>query len=148
MDSTPTIKKLRQLKQKAQAPIGQAGKVHTTSEVISERPRGTLKLPPAKFNAVPSPSRIKSPVGIDKQSNTQRSTKSLERSYSIESMDSNRDHIVASLDLEGITNNYKTWNRLTNELNPLFKCYLQTIHFKSKNEITDNLISHISCIFI
>ena len=36
----------------------------------------------------------------------------------------------------------------TNELNPFLKCYLQTIHLKSKNEITDKLIFHISCIFI
>ena len=32
--------------------------------------------------------------------------------YSIESMDSDTDSIVASFDLEGITNNYKTWNHL------------------------------------
>ena len=51
-------------------------------------------------------------MGIDKQSNAQGSTKSLQRSYSIESMDSDTDRIVASLDLEGITNNYKTWNHL------------------------------------
>ena len=76
MDSSPTIKKPGQLKQKAQTPIGQAGRVHTNTEVISEKPGGTFKLPPAKFNAVPSLSRIKSPVGIDKQSNAQGSTKS------------------------------------------------------------------------
>ena len=34
MDSTPTIKKPRQLKQKAQALIGLAGRVHTNTEVI------------------------------------------------------------------------------------------------------------------
>ena len=55
MDSTPTIKNPGQLKQKAQAPIGQAGRVHMNTEVISESPGGTFKLPPAKFNAVPSP---------------------------------------------------------------------------------------------
>ena len=32
--------------------------------------------------------------------------------YSIESMDSDIDRIVASLDLEGITNYYKTGNHL------------------------------------
>ena len=69
MDSTPIIKKPRELKQKAQAPIGQAGRVNTNTEVISERPGGTFKLPPAKFDAVPSPSRAKSLMGIDKQSN-------------------------------------------------------------------------------
>ena len=90
-------------------------------------------------------------MGIDKQSNAQGASKSLQRSYSIESMDSDTDSIVASLDLEGITNNYKTWNHLTvcKQMNSiLFKCHLQTIHFKSKNKITDKLISHISCIFI
>ena len=83
MDSTPTIKKPRELKQKAQAPIGQAGRVNTNTEVISERPRGTFKLPPVKFDAVPSPSRAKSPMGIDKRSNALGSSKSLQRSYSI-----------------------------------------------------------------
>ena len=76
--------------------------------MISERPGDTFKLLPAKFDAVPSPSRAKSPMGIDKQSNAQGSSKSLQRSYSIESMDSDTNRIVASLDLEGITNNYKT----------------------------------------
>ena len=45
MDSSPTIKKPRQLKQKAQPPpICQAGRVHTNTEVTSERPGGTFKL--------------------------------------------------------------------------------------------------------
>ena len=151
MDSIPTIKKLGQLKQKAQALIGQDGKIPANTEVISEKPGGTFKLPPA-INAVPSPSRTKSPMGIDKQSNAQGSTKSLQRSYCIEIIDSDTDCIVASLDLEGITNNYKTWNYLAvcKQMSsiPFFKGYLQTIYFKSKNEITDKLISHISCIFI
>ena len=112
MDSKPTIKKPGQLKQKAQASIGQAGRVHMNTEVINERPGGIFKLYPAKFDAVPSPSRTKSPMGMNKQSNAQESTKTLQRSYTIESMDSDTDHIVASLHLEGITNNYKTWNRL------------------------------------
>ena len=34
----PAMKKLGQLKQKPQTPIGQAGRVHTNTEVISERP--------------------------------------------------------------------------------------------------------------
>ena len=55
MDSTPTFKKPVELKQKAQAPIGQAGRVNTNTDVISEKPGGTFKLPPAKFDAVPSP---------------------------------------------------------------------------------------------
>ena len=78
------------------------------TEVISERPGGTFKLPSTKFDAVSSPSRTKSPMGIDKKSNAQGSTKSLQRSYSIERMDSDTDYIVANLDLEGITNNYET----------------------------------------
>ena len=80
MDSTPTIQKPGQLKQKAQAPIGQAGRVHMNTEVISKRLGGTFKLPPAKFDAVPSPSRTKSSMGMNKQSNAQGSTKSLQRS--------------------------------------------------------------------
>ena len=91
MDSTPTFKKPRELKQKAQAPIGQSGRVNMNTEVISERPGNTFKLPPAKFDAVPSPSRAKSPMGIDKLSNSLGTSKSLQRSYSIESMDSNID---------------------------------------------------------
>ena len=98
------IRKLGQLKQKAQAPIGQAERVHMNTEVISERPGGTFKLSLARFDAVSSPSITKSPMEINKQSNALGSTKSLQRSYSIESMDSNTNHIVASLDLEGITN--------------------------------------------
>ena len=46
------------------------------------------------------------------KSNAQGSTKSLQRSYSIESMDSNTDCIVVNLDLGDIANNYKTWNHL------------------------------------
>ena len=46
MDSTPTFKKPGELKQKVQAPIGQAGGVNMNIEVISERPGGTFKLPP------------------------------------------------------------------------------------------------------
>ena len=53
IDSTLTIKKPGQLKQKAQAPIGQAGRVHTNTEVISERPRGTFKLPPSQIQCNP-----------------------------------------------------------------------------------------------
>ena len=107
-DSTPTIKKPEQLKQKALAPFGQAGRVHTNTKVIKERPEGTFKLPPAKFDAVSSPSRTKSPMGMNKQRNSQGSTKSLQRSYRVESMDC----IIGSLNLEGITNNYNTWNHL------------------------------------
>ena len=102
MDSMPTIKKPGQLKQKAQAPIGQAGRVHTNAKVISERPGDLSQI-------LCSPFTIKNQVTYgNKQSNAQGST----RSYSIKSMDCNADRIVASLNLEGITNNYKTWNHL------------------------------------
>ena len=107
MDSMLAIKKPGQLKQKLQTPIGQSGSVNMNTEVISDRPGGTFKLLPAKLDAVPSPSRTKSPMGIDKQSNARGSTESLQRSYSIESMDSDADCIVASLNLEGITNDDK-----------------------------------------
>ena len=104
MDSMTTIKKPGELKQKAQAPISQAGRVNTNTEVFSERPGSTSKLPPAKFDAVPS-SRAKSPMGIDKLSNVQGTSKPLQRSYSIESMDSDTD--------------IKPFNCVqTNELNP------------------------------
>ena len=53
----------------------------------------------------------KSPINkspIDKQSNAQETSKSLQRSYSIESMDSDTDRIFANLDLEGITTRLET----------------------------------------
>ena len=106
-NSTSTIKKQEQLIQKAQAPIGQAGRVYDYTKVNSEKPRGAFRLPPAKFNTVASAS-TKSSKGMNKQCNAEGSTKSLQRSYSIESMDCDTDGIVASLDLEGITNNYNT----------------------------------------
>ena len=37
----------------------------------------------------------------------------LQRTYNIESMDSDTDCIVASLILEKVSNNYATWNYLT-----------------------------------
>ena len=80
MDSMPTFKKPGELKQKAQPPIGQTGRLNTNT-VFSERPGGTFKLPPAKFDAVPSPSRAKSSMRIDEQSNAQGTSKSLQRSY-------------------------------------------------------------------
>ena len=49
MDSTPPIKKLGQLKQKARAPIGLAGRVYMNTEVISESPGGTFKLHPSQI---------------------------------------------------------------------------------------------------
>ena len=66
MNSTPTIKIPGQPKQKAQAPIVQAGIVHKNTKVVSERPGDTFKRSPAKFDAVSSPSRIKLPMGMNK----------------------------------------------------------------------------------
>ena len=84
--------------------------------------------------------------------NAQGLTGFLQRTYSVESMDSDTDRRVANLNLEGITNNYKTWNHLTvcNLICSIsfFKCYLQTIHLKNKNEITNKLISYISWLFV
>ena len=48
----------------------------------------------------PSTSRTKSSIRMNKQCNAQGSTKFLQRSYSIESVDSDTDHVVASLNLE------------------------------------------------
>ena len=49
---------------------------------------------------------------MNKQCNAQGSTKSLQRSYSIESMDSDTDRIVANFKLVDIINNFNTWNHL------------------------------------
>ena len=58
------------------------------------------------------PSTTKLPIRT-KQSNSQPPTKPLQRTYSIESMDSDTDHVVASLNLEEIIKNYNTCNHLT-----------------------------------
>ena len=52
-------------------------------------------------------STTKSPIRT-KQSNAQQPTKPLQRTYSIESMDSDTDHVVASLNLDEIIKNYNT----------------------------------------
>ena len=97
--------KPEQLKQNPQAPINQSGKIQMNTKVNNEKPGSALKLP--------STSRIKSPIRMNKQCNAQGSTKSLQRSYSIKSIDSDSDHIVASLHQEDIINNYKTWDHLS-----------------------------------
>ena len=63
MNSTPTIKKPRELKQKAQTPIGQAGRVNMNTEVISERLEAHLNCPTLQPNLMHSlhhedPSRL------------------------------------------------------------------------------------------
>ena len=65
MDSMPTFKKPGELKQKAQALIGLAGRVNTNTEMFGERPGDTFRLSLAKFDAVHSSSKAKSPMEID-----------------------------------------------------------------------------------
>ena len=77
--------------------MSQAAKIQMNTEVNKERPRSTFKMP----------SRTKSPIRI-KQCNAQGSTKLLQRTYSLESIDSDTDRIVVSLNLEEIINNYNT----------------------------------------
>ena len=86
-----------QLKQKSQALISQAAKIKMNTKVSKERPGSTFKMP----------SRTKSPIRT-KQCNAQGSTKPLQWTYSIESMDSDTDRVVASRNLEEIINNYNT----------------------------------------
>ena len=61
------------------------------TKVNKERPGSTFKIP----------STTKSPI-TTKPSNSQQTTKLLKRTYSIESMDSDTDRVVASLNLEEI----------------------------------------------
>ena len=49
-----------------------------------------------------------SPIRINKHCNAQGSTKPLQRTYSVESMDSDTDCAVARLLLEEVLNNYNT----------------------------------------
>ena len=91
-----------QLKQKSQLPISQTAKIQMNIKVNKERPGSTFKMP----------STTKSPIRT-KQSNAQPSTKPLQRTYSIESMDCNTDCVIARLNLEEIIKNYNTWNHLT-----------------------------------
>ena len=60
----------------------------------NERTESTFKLP-----------RTKSSIKINKQYNALGSTKSLQRSYNIESMNSYTDHIVTNLNVEEIKSN-------------------------------------------
>ena len=53
------------------------------------------------------PSTTKSPI-TTKPFNSQQPTKPLQRTYSIESMDSDTDRVVASLNLEERIKNYNT----------------------------------------
>ena len=94
--------KTQQTKPNQTIPICQTTKIHMNTKVNKERQGSTFKIP----------STTKSPIRT-KQSNSQQPTKPLQRTYSIESMDSDTDRVVASLDLEEIIKNYNTWNHLT-----------------------------------
>ena len=91
-----------ELKQKSQLPISQTAKIQMNTKVNKERPGSTFKML----------STTKSPI-TTKPSNSQQPTKPLQRTYSIESMDSDTDRVVASLNLEEIIKNYNSWNHLT-----------------------------------
>ena len=86
-----------QLKQKSQLPISQTTKIQMNIKVNKEGPGSTFKIP----------STTKWPM-TTKQSNSQQPTKPLQRTYSIESMESDTDRLVASLNLEERIKNYNT----------------------------------------
>ena len=94
--------KPEQLRQKSPTPISQAEKIQMNDKVHNEKPGSAFKMP----------SRTKSPIKI-KQCNTQGLTKLLQRTYSIESMNSDTDCIVASFNLEEIINSNNSWKHLT-----------------------------------
>ena len=91
-----------QPKQKSQLPISQTVKIQMNTKVNKERPGSTFKIS----------STTKSPI-TTKPSNSQQPTKLLQRTYSIEGVDSDTDRLVASLDREEIIKNYNTWNHIT-----------------------------------
>ena len=67
------------------------------AKVNKERPGSTFKIPSATKSLIRT-----------KQSNAQQPIKPLQRTYSIKSMDSDTDRVVASLNLEEIIKNYNT----------------------------------------
>ena len=69
-----------------QASICQAGKIQMNTEVKNKKTGSAFK----------TPSRTKSPIRINKHYNAQGSTKPLQRTYCIESMDSDTDCVVAN----------------------------------------------------
>ena len=108
-----------QPKQKSQLPISQTVKIQMNTKVNKERPGSTFKIPLT----------TKSPI-TTKQSNSQQPTKPLQRTYSIESMDSDTDRVVASLNLEEMTKKYDTWNnfRQTFKIYHFFKLLISYIY--------------------
>ena len=87
----------KQRKQKSQLPISLTVNTQMNTKVNKERPGSTFKIP----------STTKSPIRT-KQSNAQQPTKPPQRTYSIESMDSDTDRVVACFNLEEIIKNYNT----------------------------------------
>ena len=77
--------------------MSQSAKIQVNTKVNKERPGTTFNIP----------STTKSPIRI-KQSNVQQPTKFLQRTYSVESIDSDRDRVVARLNLVKILKNYNT----------------------------------------
>ena len=82
------------------------------TKMNNERPGSIFKLFSTKFYTVPSISATKSSIRTNKQCNAQGSTKSLQRTYNIEIMDSDTDHIFANLNLEEIINDYNSSNHV------------------------------------
>ena len=88
-----------QLKQKSQLPISQTRKIQMNTKVNKERPGSSFKIPSTTKSSITT-----------KQSNSQQPTKPLQRTYSIEIIDSDTDHIITRLNLEEIIKDYNTWN--------------------------------------
>ena len=93
---------------KSQAPIGLVGKIQMNTKVNNERPGSAFKLSTTKFHTVPSISRTKSLIRMNKQCNAQRLIKLQQKTYSIESMDSDTNCRVANFNLEEFIDNYNT----------------------------------------
>ena len=66
------------------------------TKVNNERSEYAFELPLAEFDSDPLKSRTKSPMRMNKQSRPLGLTKSLQRSYSIESMDRDPDNSCQS----------------------------------------------------
>ena len=112
-----------QLKQKSQFPISQTTKIQMNTKVNKERPGSTFKIP----------STTKSPITTE-ASNSQPPKKNACKGR-IESMDSDTDRLVASLNLEEIIKNYNTWNHLncwqTYKLSHFFELLISNISYVS-----------------
>ena len=100
MRTTPRKDRFEPMETKeTEASIRQSGKIQMNTKVKKEKKPGS---------AFKMPARTKSSIRINKHCNAQGSTKPVQRTYSIESMDSDTDHIVAGFNLEEVLNNYNT----------------------------------------